>query len=495
MKLRLRSQMIFGFMIMSALLVLVAGFAILYTNRMQQNSARILNENVTSLKAAEELEIALLDMKGITANYLLDGEARWLEVFAEKKNSFLYWLNNARNVINISEEKTALDEIETKFAEYLEIQAKIVGLHQAGNSKAAYDLLTNEMRAKFYLIFNHSEELLTLNEKMMANTSTLIKQENQMVKRILYSIGALGTILGLALALFFARSITHPIYELVLKVKGVINQEVYEKVNIGEDSELEGLSHHVRKLIDKVQEINENLGHSHKMLLRSEKLAALGQMSAGLAHEIRNPLTAIKMLIFSISKQIHKNNQIKNDFAIITKEIERLEAFLQNFLDFARPPEPNLRPIDIDSIIKDTINLLSPQTRMNKIKVHEALNAHQTTTYGDKELLQQVFVNVSLNAIQSMEHGGVLEYTSMITNEHDQLIARITIRDTGKGIPDELLDKIFDPFITTKAQGTGLGLSIAHQIIHQQGGWIDALNNPDQGSSFIIYLPIRKGLA
>jgi signal transduction histidine kinase len=232
------------------------------------------------------------------------------------------------------------------------------------------------------------------------------------------------------------------------------------------------------------------------MLVQSEKLASLGRMSAGLAHEIRNPLTAIKMLIFSLQREVKKDSRKTKDFAVIIKEIERMENFLQNFLDFARPPEPNFDLVDINEVVRDTLDLLSPQFRNHKIELIEQLFPDNIKVFGDKEQLQIVLVNIMLNGIQSMPDGGELKVATTLqksSNEFDS-VAQIQISDSGAGIPAELMDTIFDPFVSGTEKGTGLGLSIAYQIINNHNGWIEAMNNSTRGATFIVKLPMKKGI-
>ncbi|MGA1844816.1 MAG: ATP-binding protein [bacterium] len=494
MKLRIRPQMIISFLMMSALLFVVVICAIFYTNRMQENTARILVENVSSLKSAEELEIALLDMKGLTANYLLDGDEKWLEIFHEKQLSFINWFNNARERIHSDEEDRVIDEIEGLYERYTAHQRNVVISYQKGDFSRAHALLIGDMRDTFNLVYQKCEELLSLNEHMMHQTSMSIERDKRSIKKITFGIGIVGILLGTALGLGVSRSITHPIYELVLKVKGATSEELIEKVDISEETELEHLSKYVRRLIERVHEVNKDLEQSQRMLIRSEKLATIGQMAAGLAHEIRNPLTAVKMLIFTLQQEAKGNFGMKRDFEVILKEIERLERFLGNFLTFARPPEPNRSYMDINETVRHTLNLLSPQTKAKGIAVKEMLCKESAPVYGDREQLQIVLVNVILNAIQSITTRGMITVASGITKETNGQCPHvyISISDNGKGIPPGILHSIFDPFVTGNEKGTGLGLFIAHQIITNHEGGIEAYNNPDQGATFVMHLPMKE---
>lgn len=494
MKLRIRPRMVAGFLLMSALLVLVGIFTSYYTNRMQKNTARILVENVSSLKSAEELEIALLDMKGLTAYYLLDGDEKWLAIFEEKKISFNEWFKQARDRTHTAKEKEILDEIEILITTYLQHQETVVNSYKRGNFYKAHAILTNEMRFTFDKIYDNCEELLFLNEKIMASVSHFIKRDNQIINWIMFGIGVLGILLGLSLGIFTARGITHSIYELVLKVRGATNEEFVEKLDIADETELENLDKHVRRLIEKVHDVNRDLERSQKMLIRSEKLASLGRMSAGLAHELRNPLTAIKMLIFTIKKEVKKDIQLNRDFGVILKEIERMEVFLQNFLDFARPPDPKFSSILINDVIKRTLTLLTAQMKGGKVEVNENLNAKTAQVHGDQDQLQIVFLNIILNAIQSIPDSGTLCVETVIDHEPQlqSSFVKVIVKDSGAGIPASIFDTIFDPFVTGKEGGTGLGLSIANQIVHNHGGFIHAFNNPDKGATFIINLPMEE---
>jgi len=486
--------MIISFLMMSALLFVVVICAIFYTNRMQENTSRILVENVSSLKSAEELEIALLDMKGLTANYLLDGDEKWLEIFHEKQLSFINWFDVARERTHSGEEDRALDEIEGLFERYTAHQRNVVLSHQEGDFDRAHALLTGDMRDTFNIIYERCEELLSLNEHMMHQPSLSIEQDKRSIKRITFGIGIVGILLGIALGLGVSRSITHPIYELVLKVKGATSEEIIEKVDISEETELEHLSKYVRRLIERVHEVNKDLEQSQRMLIRSEKLATLGQMAAGLAHEIRNPLTAIKMLIFTLQQEAKGNFQMARDFEVMLKEIERLEHSLGNFLTFARPPEPNFTCIDINETVRHTLNLLSPQTKAKGIEVVEMLCNEAAPVYGDREQIQIVLVNVILNAIQSIPIRGMITVASGITRKTNEQCPHvyISISDNGNGIPPGILHSIFDPFVTGNEKGTGLGLFIAHQIITNHDGCIEAYNNPDKGATFVIHLPMKE---
>jgi signal transduction histidine kinase len=495
LKLRIRQRMLAGFLLMSCLMIILCIFAIFFSNHMNQLVHKILEENVPSLKAAEELEIALLDMKGFTANYLLDEDEKWLDMFLIKKSTFMDWLTEARQRIHTDQEKILLNEIHQFFARYIDFQNEVIQYANQKDRKKAYRILTAEMREAFDTIYNKCEELIAINENAMLRTSLLIEKKNRILNQTMYFIGIMGILWGIGIGLFLARSITRPLYELVLKVKSATHGEFIEKVDIPDETELELLGTHVKKLIDKIHETNWNLERSRKALIQSEKLASLGKIAAGFAHEIRNPLTAIKMILYSLQKEIPQSTETKKDFFVIFKEMHRMENFLEDFLEFSKPPKPNFRSIQIRQVLNQTLNLMDSQIKKKKIRLITKFETDLPALFADEDQLKQVFINIILNAIQSMEKGDKLTIrTSKVRAiDSDREMMQIDIQDTGTGITPEMLDKIFDPFITNKEDGTGLGLFIVYQIVYNHGGYIEAVNNPDRGATFSIKLPIKKG--
>ena len=493
MKLRIGPRMIAGFLIMSGLLLLAGFFTIRYMNYLQENTSKILAENVSSLKAAEELEIALLDMKGLTSYYLLDGDEHWLEEFEEKRASYIGWYKKAQADALTPEEKEIIREIETLYNTYINYQGQVVKLYREGLRQQAYQILVGEMRSTFLLIYNKCEEFLSVNEDLINYAGHQIEAENQTARKIVYGIAAIGLFMGLLLGVVLSRSITHPLYELVLKVKGATENELVEKVDIENETELDHLDRHVRLLIDKVYETNKEVEQSRRMLMQSEKLAAIGQIAAGVAHEIYNPLAAIKMLLFSLQKELSLDSRESEDFEVITKEVARMERFIQNFLEFARPQVPEKSLIDLNDTVEKTLSLLSPQLADSAVRVEKNLLVSPPPVYADNEQVQQVLVNVILNAIQAMPGGGAVKIESKTRKYPAQSGGSfsISISDTGAGIPPQVLKTLFDPFVTTKSSGTGLGLSIAYQIMKNHDGWIEAANNPDKGAAFTIVFPLK----
>jgi two-component system NtrC family sensor kinase len=236
----------------------------------------------------------------------------------------------------------------------------------------------------------------------------------------------------------------------------------------------------------------EMLKQRQEQLIQSEKMAALGQLSAGIAHEIRTPLTSIKIFIQSLEKEIDLDENQKEDFRIIMREIDRINENITRFLNFARPDEPQFQSINLSLLVKETVNLLAAKLKSGDIRLDLSLSDEPPSLKGDPKQLTQVFLNLLLNAVEAMPGGGTLTIRSAVETqpESGQRFLKVVIKDTGHGISEKDRPHLFDPFFTKKAGGTGIGLSIVYAIIQKHNGRIDVESELGKGSSFILQLPI-----
>ena len=221
---------------------------------------------------------------------------------------------------------------------------------------------------------------------------------------------------------------------------------------------------------------------------RSERLAALGSLAAGVAHEIRNPLSSIKGFAQFFLK---KNSPGSTDYKyseVMIKEVERLNRVISNLLDFAKPKEPLKEKTSIVDLIRHSIELIHDDARAKRIQVIEATEEDIPPLDLDRDQMTQVLLNIELNGLDAMKKGGKLFIRGLRNDERKAAI--VEIEDTGKGIPESELPRIFDPFYTTKKKGTGLGLAIAHRIVENHGGTLSVESTKGTGTTFRIALPI-----
>jgi two-component system sensor histidine kinase HydH len=239
----------------------------------------------------------------------------------------------------------------------------------------------------------------------------------------------------------------------------------------------------------------------YERMKERERLAALGQMAAGLAHEIRNPLGSIKgaaqvlLPMVEEGQQQHNEGSIKEFLAIIVEEVDRLNKIVSQFLDYARPYRGDPKPLDVNDVVRRTLQLLEKEEGGHKVEISTALFEGLPQVRADAEQLRQVFLNLSLNAIQAMHEGGKLQVSSSLRRSTRRgataAFLEVRFRDTGVGIPAADLKSLFIPFFTTKEKGTGLGLPISQRIIENHGGTIEVRSKPGAGSTFTVLLPIE----
>ena len=222
-----------------------------------------------------------------------------------------------------------------------------------------------------------------------------------------------------------------------------------------------------------------------------DRLVSLGELSAYVAHEIRNPLTGIRTTVQFVASKFKPRDPRREDLDDVIQELDRIEQIITGLLMFARPPQARSGPCDVHQVLERTLDLLDIQLRDSKVAVTRELGEGLPLVIADPDLLQQVLLNLCLNAIQAMPEGGELSITTGVRRYRTRRsLVDVSIADTGVGIPKDLMEKIFDPFFTTRSMGTGLGLPISVQIVRDAGGVITAKNNSGGGATLRVSLPV-----
>jgi signal transduction histidine kinase len=225
----------------------------------------------------------------------------------------------------------------------------------------------------------------------------------------------------------------------------------------------------------------------NQLALQTEKLTALGRMAAGIAHEINNPLAGILLYSSNLVKKAQPG-PIKEGMEIIMQETQRCKIIIQGLLEFARDREAQKTLVNINTIIEKSLSILDNEFRLRHIQLEKDLGEDIKASLIDGHQLEQVFVNLLLNAVQAIDRDGIITIRSYMEPKEKSLI--VEIEDTGCGIPEESMDKIFEPFFSTKKEGSGLGLAVSFGIIRIHQGHIDVDSEAGKGARFRIDLPI-----
>ncbi|MBM4161088.1 MAG: HAMP domain-containing protein [Ignavibacteria bacterium] len=319
-------------------------------------------------------------------------------------------------------------------------------------------------------------------------------------------IAALGILLIIFFSIHLAKRIANPLQKLEdisrkitegnynheFKAKGPIEIEhLARSLNTMAkqiETEKRELEEWANTLERKVEERAEEMKKINAQLFRSEKLASLGKLAAGVAHEINNPLTGILTNSSLLLEDVDKDDPRREDVEVMVKETIRCREIVKRLLDFARQTKPQKRLANINALIDNIVLLVRNQASFRSISIEKRLADQLPELLIDPDQIQQVFVNIILNAAEAMAKGGKLEIASQPSRDGRSIT--VTFSDTGPGIPEPHRERIFDPFYTTKEHGTGLGLSISYGIIEQHGGTISVESTVGKGSTFTIQLPI-----
>jgi signal transduction histidine kinase len=245
-------------------------------------------------------------------------------------------------------------------------------------------------------------------------------------------------------------------------------------------------------LVEGIDRLLEDRRQREREVMRADQLAMVGQIAAGVAHELRNPLTSVKMLVQTNLREATRLGFPSEDLEIIEQEIRRMERTLQRFLDFARPPKPERRPVSLDALVDQTFALVEGRARRQGVSLRFARPPVPLVAEADEDQIRQLLVNLVLNALDAMPDGGEIEVR---LEEHGDDYSELMVLDTGPGIPDSLFPTLFDPFVSTKETGIGLGLAVSHRIASGNGGELSAVNRPEGGACFVLRLPSSRLVA
>ena len=309
-----------------------------------------------------------------------------------------------------------------------------------------------------------------------------IAQTLNRIRNLVVASTAAVILIGIVLSFLLSRLVTKPLNTLVEFTHILSQGEFGKRVEVMSGDEVGELSGTFNNLSQELKLYRERMEESYRQMLRTEKLTALGRLSAGLAHELRNPLTSIKVLF-----QAFKDNPAltKEDMRIVLSAAEQMDDLLTRFLRFARSDDFEISEVHVNSVIKQVLNLTRFQINNRSVQVRMELTKLPPIR-ADRSMLQQGLLNLVLNALEAMPDGGTLTISSRAENG----CFGVSVKDTGPGIPVDIQGRIFDPFFTTKGDGTGLGLSIVYNIINLHKGEVGFESNGG-GTTFTLKIPVN----
>jgi len=461
-----------------------------HISRLQGDLAKMLSQEVVSLRAAQELEIRVRQLRFRSFLNLID-PAHPREAPIEKaQQEFEKALDEARQAANNDQERAYVHAIAKAYERYQKDLASLPAeLARAGTPPDLHKLADAHP-------VNHIDEackgLLTVNKEEMEDMANEGERVSRLVTFAMIGLGLIGPLSGLVGGYGIARGLSRTIYQLSVRVHDVAQRldQTVGSLTLPGDGDLRTLDTQLQYVVHRVEEVMASWQRQQRDMLRAEQLSAVGQLAASVAHEVRNPLTGVKLLIDAALLPNKPRALSMRDLQVIRDEVIRVEKTVKEFLDFARPPVPHCSRCDLREVVQQAIDLVRARARQQEVALSVDEGNEPVPVHVDRGLLCTVFVNLFINSLDAMPGGGRLDVTVRATPSAG---ARIDIADSGPGIAPEMLSRLFTPFASTKATGTGLGLSISRRIMEEHGGLLTGGNRSEGGARFSIRLPAAMG--
>ncbi len=470
-EMRLHLPLVMVISCLAALCVITAVFLF----QQQSEITDILKENVNSRRASVDLEECLVDLTILLKDHVDDVSAL--------HNRLEQHLFRLAEVADQPMEKELSQRLEQAFVAY----------QQTWNTLRTGDPDADEQQLQRSIRFLETEMIAPCREFRLYN-GRLIEETTNNHERILGELawgiagmGAMSAVAGVFVGYGLTRGLTQSIRRLQIQIRDVTGKLGGEDaVIVTEEGQFSGLRADLHQLTERIEDVLKDLKQKELEVLRSEQLAAVGHLAAGVAHEIRNPLTSIKMLIQAGLEDEHAGGRIpREDLVVIESEIRRMESSLKMFLDFTRPPQLQRSLVDLRSLLQDATGLVRGKAARQQVTISIMTSDNPLELTVDSEQIRQVLVNLLLNGIDAQPHGGTIELELHRTS----LGAELVVTDRGPGIASDMMPRMFQPFATNKETGLGLGLVISRRIMEDHGGSLTVENRPEGGARFRLSIP------
>lgn len=476
--------------VVSGLLLVIAGGSAWYIRNMQKAVAAMLADNVASMRAAQELELSVRDLRTQVDLFLISGVAKHLESVPRLRDRATTALANADATALTPGEQAVMRRTRAGLDSFFE---KYDRMTRGNPSRAEYaktlDLIDSVLAKE---VLDPTREYLRLNEGML----TRANEENQrLAERLtfgLLGLGLCGAFGGLLGGWVISAALRRTVLRAEVQLRDTARQ-LDEAARTAEDAASRG-GRTVSALDDVAKSaaaIVSRLRRTEQEALRAEQLAWAGQMAAGVAHEIRNPLMAIKLLVQALADGRMGQRLQARDLRVLDDEIVRLEQITSSFLDFARPPLPDKSPCDVAALVDQVVSGVRERARLQAVKIDVRTPPRPVVAEVDPNQLRQLLYNLAYNALDAQPTGGRVLIAVGCNDGPSREDGEVSIRveDDGPGLPARLGEKIFEPFVSTKDAGMGLGLSICRRIVESHGGELVAATGAEGGAVFTVRLP------
>ena len=465
------------------------GLALVWAIQSQKAAETVLADNLAQASAISDLKIALLEQDRLIGPYVLHPDPDAVTGIAGMGRRFDAQLEKVERIDWEPDQRLLIHPIGDAYDRYRADLTTILDLAGRGQTNAVAEALRNELPPRYGRVIDLCDRLNAANNRDIESSIRVRQTQTRRVGLL----GALFLMLATGLVgvpfWLFVKSLLAPLQRMAAEA----TQHAAPDVLPAAGDELNTLGRYLDVLKADASQAKAHLAQTRNHLLDAEKLATVGRLAAGVAHEIRSPLTSLKLRLFSMQKALGGQPRYQTDIQTMSDEIARLDNIIRNFLEFSRPPAIQLSRHDVCLLLAKTVDLLRYKAEASRIQIDVAGAPGLPPALVDAQQLRQVFLNLIGNAIDAMPEGGTIRITVELDPTPDAPRAiRMCIRDTGTGVPAAVRDRIFDPFFSTKEEGAGLGLWIAQRIVMEHGGRLDLGESDARGTTFTLHIPVDR---
>jgi signal transduction histidine kinase len=477
----LAGKIILPLFLLSTLLLVVTAFAAWSVHQAKDEAARVVRLSLQRADAVHDLENAIHDLRGHLFAYMRTHDRRHLQAVLGMRDQTEQYVLSVERLFITQDGQTVGSGLRQT---YTRLGDGLTELNGESSWDAASSLLDEDVSGSMINLARQQRA------QQLAAMESAIFQQNQMTRKTtlsLIGLGALGVLAGLSLGCLITKRVRSSLLRLEVPVRDAAGQlsQVVGPISLSADDGSASLEQQLDNVAQQVGTVVERLQISQREQLRTDQMTAVGQLAAGVAHELRNPLTAMKTIIQTARQGSGELDD--RDMEVLESEMTRLNDSIQSFLDYARPPTLERRVFDICEVIESAVKLVSARAAQQRIDIQFEPSESSIALNADFDRLRQVVVNLLLNAFDAMPDGGNVRMLSRLVGPN----VVFTVSDTGTGIAPEFADRLFEPFMSSKEAGSGLGLSVCKQIVEDHNGTIEARSG-DDGAEFTVTLPIAS---
>ena len=472
----------------SALWLAVGGATVYYLDWVYHSHSRDLADNFAAIQAADAMQDVLWQLQATAIEVAERADSHTRFEVIELERTFERHLAAAGSGSVTPEERALVDAIAERFSAYRQRIHTRLYLDSPSGPAGAPPV---ELSRSAHAVAELCQSLLKVQERLIAESTAQRGRLHAAFSNVMLVLWVFGPTVGIGFGLWIAHRLKRSISQISINLTDAASglHRAVGQVDVTPSDDLPALHEQVQRVSSRIAQVLDELQQARHEAMLADRLAAVGEMAAGVAHELRNPLTSVKLLMQTAADDPADRAMTHEHVHVVLEQVIRMENTIQGLLDFASPPQMQCVRHDVRDTLQRALNLVEGLAKQQGITVVNEWPTTPVFVKGDPEQLHQVFVNLLLNGVEAMPAGGQLQ-TAVQRIQAAQPVTRVLFRDDGGGIPTNIMPRLFEPFVTGKEHGTGLGLAISRRIVEQHGGTLTAANRPLHGAEFTVELPL-----